>query len=162
MSVGRLCSRVVATATPEESARVAARRMAEHDVGTLVVVEPDGVSRALGIVTDRDLVVRCVAGTRDPESTKVRDLMTAPAHCIDEDTPIEEAVRQMAAAGTRRLVVTGGRWMVRILSLTTFSELIIGETTSIGRFRKQRPSNQRGRGPAGIRLLEQEAVVLDR
>ena len=142
MSVGRVCSRVVATATPEESARVAARRMAEHDVGTLVVVEPDGLSRAVGIVTDRDLVVRCVAGTRDPESTKVGELMTAPAHCIDEDTPIEEAVRQMAAAGTRRLVVTGaGQRMVGILSLDDVLELIIGETTSIGRLlQKQRPS----------------------
>lgn len=142
MSVGRVCSRVVATATPEESARVAARRMAEHDVGTLVVVEPDGLSRAVGIVTDRDLVVRCVAGTRDPEATKVGDLMTAPAHAIDEDTPIEEAVRQMAAAGTRRLIVTGpGQRMVGILSLDDVLELIIGETTSIGRLlQKQRPS----------------------
>lgn len=142
MSVGRVCTRVVATATPDESARVAARRMAEHDVGTLVVVEPDGISRAVGIVTDRDLVVRCVAGTRDPETTKVGDLMTTPAHCIDEDTPIEEAVRQMAAAGTRRLVVTGaGQRMVGILSLDDVLELIIGETTSIGRLlQKQRPS----------------------
>ena len=108
MSVGRLCSRVVATATPEESARVAARRMAEHDVGTLVVVEPDSLSRAVGIVTDRDLAVRCVAGMRDPESTKVGELMSTPVHAIDEDTPIEEALQQMAGAGTRRLVVPHG------------------------------------------------------
>jgi CBS domain-containing protein len=116
--------------------------MAEHDVGTLVVVEPNGLSRAVGIVTDRDLVVRCVAGTRDPETTKVGDLMTSPAHGIDEDSPIEEAVRQMAAAGTRRLIVTGpGQRLVGILSLDDVLELIIGETTSIGRLlQKQRPT----------------------
>lgn len=141
MSVGRLCSRVVATATPEESARVAARRMAEHDVGTLVVVEPDSLSRAVGIVTDRDLAVRCVAGMRDPESTKVGELMSTPVHAIDEDTPIEEALRQMAGAGTRRLVVTGsGQRMVGILSLDDVLELLIGETASIGQLlHKQQP-----------------------
>ena len=141
MSVGRLCSRVVATATPEESARVAARRMVEHDVGTLVVVEPDSLSRAVGIVTDRDLAVRCVAGMRDPESTKVGELMSTPVHAIDEDTPIEEALRQMAGAGTRRLVVTGsGQRMVGILSLDDVLELLIGETASIGQLlHKQQP-----------------------
>lgn len=141
MSVGRLCSRVVATATPEESARVAARRMAEHDVGSLVVIEPDGLSRAVGIVTDRDLVVRCVAGLRDPESAKVGELMSTPVHTVDEDTPIEEAIRQMAGAGTRRLVVTGsGQRLVGILSLDDVLELLIGETTSIGLLlHKQQP-----------------------
>lgn len=141
MSVGRLCSRVVATATPDESARVAARRMAEHEVGTLVVVEPNGLSRAIGMVTDRDLLVRCVAGTRDPETTTVAEVMSAPVHAIDEDTPVDEAVRRMAATGTRRLVVTGeaGR-MIGILSLDDVLELIIGETTAIGRLlHKQRP-----------------------
>jgi CBS domain-containing protein len=115
--------------------------MAEHDVGTLVVVEPDSLSRAVGIVTDRDLAVRCVAGMRDPESTKVGELMSTPVHAIDEDTPIEEALRQMAGAGTRRLVVTGsGQRMVGILSLDDVLELLIGETASIGQLlHKQQP-----------------------
>jgi len=55
MSAGRICSRVVVTASSNESIRVAAQRMAEKDVGTLVVVDPSRVPEAVGIITDRDL-----------------------------------------------------------------------------------------------------------
>ena len=50
-----------------ETVRDAAERMVENDVGTLVVVDPDGASRAVGIVTDRDVAIRCVGGGLDPD-----------------------------------------------------------------------------------------------
>ena len=67
MSVGRICSRVVATASGSETIRTAARRMADHDVGTLVVVGNSHPMPATGIVTDRDLAIRCIAGRLDPD-----------------------------------------------------------------------------------------------
>ena len=60
MSVGRICSREVHTARPNESALEAARRMRERQVGTLVVV--DGRARPMGLITDRDIAMRVVAG----------------------------------------------------------------------------------------------------
>ena len=141
MSAGRICSRVTATAWPTETVRDAAERMSENDVGTLVVVDPDGASRAVGIVTDRDVAIRCVGGGLDPASTPVSAIMTAQVHSVDEETSIEDALARMAKAATRRLVVTGRRGeMVGILSLDDVLGLLTQETASIGRLlEKQEP-----------------------
>ncbi|HEX9582382.1 MAG TPA: CBS domain-containing protein [Gemmatimonadales bacterium] len=141
MSAGRVCSRVVATASPVETVRVAAQRMAEHGVGTLVVVNPDRNNQAIGVTTDRDIAIRCVAAGLDPEHTPVTGVMTSPAQTIDQDTPIETAVARMANTATRRLVVTGeGRRLVGILSLDDIVDLLAEEAGSIGRLlQKQRP-----------------------
>ena len=98
MAVGRICSRVVVTASPEESVRAGARRLADHQVGSLVIVATDGATSAIGMVTDRDIVVRCVAGYLDPDITPLAAIMTAPARSVNESTPIEEATTGTPAA----------------------------------------------------------------
>ena len=138
MSVGRICSRLVVTVSSVESVRVAARRMAENGVGTLVVANLDGVIQASGIVTDRDIAVRCVAESLDPDRTPVSRVMTAPAGSVDESTPIEEAVRMMASAATRRLIVTGDdHRLIGILSLDDVLDLLVEEIESVGRLLKK-------------------------
>lgn len=133
MSVGRICSRVVATATAEETVRVAARRMVRNDVGALVVVQ-GGTRRPVGLLTDRDIAVRCVAADLDPEQTPIGSVMSAPPQAVDADTPIEEAVERMAGSAIRRLVVTGedGR-LEGLVSLDDVLRLRVGEAGSIGR-----------------------------
>ncbi|MGE3616374.1 MAG: CBS domain-containing protein [Gemmatimonadales bacterium] len=141
MSIGRICSRVVATATPEETIRTAARRMVRNDVGTLVVVEGRGDNHPVGVVTDRDIAVRCVGGELDPDLTPISALMSSPVRTAEEHTPIEEAMASMARAGIRRLVVTGpeGR-LAGLLSLDDMLELLVGEVASIGALlEKQHP-----------------------
>ena len=141
MSAGSICSRVVATAWPNERVRVAARRMAEKDVGTLVVLEPDGAPMPLGVVTDRDITVRCVAAGLDPDLATVSKIMTAPVHAIEEDTPVEAAIARMATAATRRLVVTDQeKRLVGIISLDDVLGLLAQELEPIGRLvEKQQP-----------------------
>jgi CBS domain-containing protein len=141
MSVGKICSRVLATASPDESVRAAARRMAEYEVGDLVVLDVDRHSRAIGIVTDRDIVIRCIAATLDPDQTRVADVMTAPAQAVSETMSIENALSKMANAGTRRLVVTGdGERVLGILSVDDVLDLITEETGAIGRLlERQKP-----------------------
>lgn len=141
MSVGRICSRVIATASPDETIRAATLRMAEYDVGTLVILDVDRRSRPIGVVTDRDIAIRCVAAKRDPDQTRVSDIMTTPAQAVNEHTPIEEAVTRMANAATRRLVVTGdGDAIVGVLSLDDVIDLVVEETAAIGRLlERQRP-----------------------
>lgn len=141
MSVGERCSRIMATAWPKESVRVAAQRMAEHDVGTLVVVDPDGSTQALGIVTDRDVTTRCVAGNLDPDRTPVSRVMTRPVHTIDEHASIEDALAKMAVAGTRRLVVIGGgKAALGIVSLDDVLDMLTEENAAIGHLlEKQKP-----------------------
>jgi CBS domain-containing protein len=126
MSAGKICSRVVATAATTETVAAVARRMAEHNLGTLVVVEAEG--RPRGVITDRDIVVRCVAAGFDVNETPVGEVMTDPPRSVDESTPIDQALATMAGAGTRRMVVTGpGGTVVGILSIDDVIQLLAEE-----------------------------------
>jgi CBS domain-containing protein len=141
MTVGQICSRIIATALPYEYVRVAARRLAQHDVGTLVVVSPTDREQAIGIVTDRDLALRCVAGTVDPDVARIEHVMTQPVETVDEFMSIEAALSRMAEHGIRRLVVTGdGHRMVGILSLDDVLDLMGHEFRPLTRLLdKQQP-----------------------
>lgn len=141
MSAGRICSRTVATARPEETVRVAARRMADLDVGTLVVLNGNGINSPTGIVTDRDIAVRCIGGGYNPDKTPVSKIMTVPVRMIDESVPVEDAIERMAEAGARRLVVTGeGKQLIGILSLDDVLDLLAEEIGPISRLlRQQQP-----------------------
>lgn len=137
MSAGRLCIRSVVLAAPDDSAAVAARRMRDEAVGTLVVLDPD--HRPLGILTDRDIVVRCVAEGRNPETSVVSDFMTKPAACVHESTPIETALARMAGLAARRLlVIDDSARLVGILALDDVLELLAEEAESIGRLLSRR------------------------
>lgn len=143
MVAGTLCRRKIATASPEDTLRAAASRMEEDDVGTLVVVDPHDTNRALGILTDRDLALRSVAHGLSPERTSVSEVMSTPVHTIDENAPLEYALTEMAAAATRRLVVTatgtGGR-VIGILSLDDLLGLLCEQAAALGTLlQKQRP-----------------------
>ena len=138
MSVGRICSRVVVTASPNENITTAARRMADQDVGTLVVVEGGHPQKAVGILTDRDIVIRSVARRLNPIETEIVDVMSSPVHTIDEHTPIEDAVARMGRAATRRLVVTGqDNSVVGLLSIDDILDVVVAETEAIGRLLQQ-------------------------
>ena len=139
MSVGRICARVVATATANESVHEAAKRMEENNVGCLVVVNEGG--KPLGIVTDRDIVTRAVAKELKPAETPLSVVMTREPRSVNESTPIEEAVATMGSAGIRRIVVTGDEGLlVGILSVDDVIELILEEAGSIGNLLRKEAS----------------------
>ena len=142
MTAGRLCSRILATASPDESVRTAASRMAEYDVGALVVLTENRGTSAIGVLTDRDIVLRCIAEQLDYDDTTVADIMTKPVFTVRDETPIGEALAKMAAAGTRRLIVTAeGERVAGILTLDDVLETLVGQTAAIGKLlEKQRPS----------------------
>lgn len=142
MTAGQLCSRVLATASPDESVRTAARRMAEFDVGALVVVRENQVTRAVGFVTDRDIMLRCVAEQLDPDQATVAQIMARPVFRVRDETPVSEAIAKMAAAGTRRLVVTAeGERVAGILTLDDILAHMAQEGSAIGKLlEKQQPS----------------------
>jgi CBS domain-containing protein len=134
--IGRICSRVVVTATPGESVLTATRRMKEHNVGTVVVVSE--TTKPLAIVTDRDVALRCVAQELDAKNTPVSAIMTGEVKTVDESASIEQALRTMALAGTRRLVVTGELGVLRgILALDDVMELLTEEAENIGKLLRQ-------------------------
>ena len=94
---------------PDDSVSVAADLMRTHNVGALPVVEPGG--RLVGIVTDRDLVVKVVAGDLPVEGASVRQAMTgSPATCGEQDD-VKQVLTVMASRQVRRVPVVdpGGR-----------------------------------------------------
>jgi CBS domain-containing protein len=142
MTAGRLCTRVLATASPDETVRTAAQRMVEFDVGALVVLKEDRAARAVGVLTDRDIVLRCVAEGLAPELTTVSEIMTTPVFTVRDETSINEALAKMASAGTRRLVVVteGGR-VAGVLTLDDILGDIVWESSAIGKLlQKQQPT----------------------
>jgi signal-transduction protein with cAMP-binding, CBS, and nucleotidyltransferase domain len=140
MAVGRICSRVVVTASPDESVLTVARRMKEQNVGTVVVMSE--ASKPLAIVTDRDVTLRCVAQEMNAKDTPVSAIMTREVKTVDESAPIEQALRTMAGTGTRRLVVTGELGVLRgVLALDDVIELLTEEAESIGKLLRETSSH---------------------
>jgi CBS domain-containing protein len=138
MSAGRICIREVHLARADESLRDAARRMAEEEVGTLFVLDPE--KRPRGVLTDRDVAIRCVAEGRDPVHTPVSAVMSKPVVSVHESTPIEDALAKMAAHHIRRIAIVGdGGALVGILALDDVLDLLVEETATIGNILGRRP-----------------------
>ena len=96
---------------PGDPVTRAAEMMKSHNVGSLPVVESRASGKLVGIVTDRDLVTKVVAGGRDVAGATVKDAMTStPVHCSEGDD-VERAISSMAERQIRRLPVvdTSGR-----------------------------------------------------
>ncbi len=115
MKVSQLMSSSVVSVTPEDTAANAARLIARNNVGSLPVCMEDGKLR--GIVTDRDIVTRCIAPESDPETTKVREIMTRGVISVPPEADIREAARIMSGEQIRRLPVTSEGKVVGMLSL---------------------------------------------
>lgn len=93
---------------PEESVSVAARTLAHYNIGILPVCGGDG--KVCGLVTDRDLVTRCLASNRAPENTPVREVMTGRVLSVQPDMDAGTAAHLMGREQVRRLpVVDNGR-----------------------------------------------------
>jgi len=88
------------SALPSTPISSIARQMADEEVGSLVIV--DSAEHVLGIVTDRDLVVRGLAEGFAP-STSVESVMSAPATTVRDDVDVSEATEVMSLIGCRRL-----------------------------------------------------------
>lgn len=115
MRVRDLMSKSVVTIAPEESAALAARLLSRHELGALPVCAADGT--LAGIVTDRDIVTRCVAAGEEPGRVPVRDIMSPAPSVITPETPISDAARLMAQRQVRRLPVVEQGHVVGMLSL---------------------------------------------
>jgi len=132
MNVAAICTRLPETVSRDETVTSTARQMLEHEVGTVVVTDEDG--RPEGIVTDRDIVLRCVAEGLHADKTKVSHVMTSDVHTIHDGTAIEVALEEMADKEVRRLVVVNDAGRVGgIVSLDDFLEGIVAATADVGR-----------------------------
>lgn len=130
MRIRDFCSRMVVVADAGTDLREAACLMRDHHVGALIVIDDlQGVTRPIGIVTDRDIVVAVVAaGGVRPESLTVRDVMSQELATVDENDGVFEAIEAMQDRGVRRLpVVTADGRLVGIVTLDDVMRMLANE-----------------------------------
>jgi len=108
MKIREIMTPSPAFATPETGLRDVARMMAENDCGAIPVMG-DGATRALGIVTDRDIAIRAVANGKNPLDLKASDVMSGPAVTVKSDETVENATALMGDRQVRRLIVLDAR-----------------------------------------------------
>ncbi len=121
MSVDRICQRDVDVIGPEDSVLVAAERMRQRTVGCLVVIEQGQIP--IGILTDRDLVLRVLADNRDAVETTVGEVMTKFPDLAQEDMPFETALGLMRRRSFRRLPVVDNTG--RLAGLVTLDDIMM-------------------------------------
>lgn len=115
MKLREIMSDSVVRIHPEESVSVAARALARYNIGALPVCGSDG--RLQGVVTDRDLVTRCLAAGLSPRETPVAQIMTSAPVTIPEDATPGEAAFKMGQRQVRRLPVVREGVLTGIVSL---------------------------------------------
>ena len=101
----------VVSIAPEESAALAARLLARHGLGALPVCSAEG------ILTDRDIVLRCVAPEADPKSVPVKEIMSRRLAAVAPEDDVRQAARLMARRQIRRLPVVADGKVVGMVSL---------------------------------------------
>ena len=94
-----------ACCTPSTPLREVAQMMLKNDCGEIPVVESIDSGRPLGVVTDRDIVVRTLARGRNPMDLAAGDCMSSPAVTVTEDTSLSEVVDLMESRQMRRVLV---------------------------------------------------------
>jgi CBS domain-containing protein len=100
-----LMTRDVAVCTPDTQLAYVARMMEERDCGALPVVESTDSMRPIGIVTDRDIVIRALAKNQNALSLCAGDVMSSDLLCVNPEMSLEECVQRMEDRTIRRAVV---------------------------------------------------------
>ncbi len=106
------------TLTPDASVAEAARLMDELNVGVVPVCEGE---RLVGMVTDRDIVVRGIARDLDPRNCKLSDVMSGHVRTVHEDDDIDEVLNEMATAQIRRMPVVDSQ--DRLVGIVTLGDI---------------------------------------
>jgi len=135
MDIGAVCVRFPETADARDTVQHAATKMAASEVGALIVAGEEGLPE--GILTDRDIVVRCVAEGLAPEDTPVRDVMTESITTVFESDSVDAALQLMADQEVRRLVVVNAAG--RVVGIVTLDDLlgrIVDQAGEVGRLLK--------------------------
>jgi CBS domain-containing protein len=116
MNAGELMTPAPTCCQPQHTVVEVAEIMQREDVGLVPVVE-EGTNKLIGVITDRDIVMKVVAGERDARGTAVSEVMTTdPCSCQEQDS-IENVMQQMASRQVRRIpIVDSGGAIVGIVA----------------------------------------------
>jgi CBS domain-containing protein len=105
----------VVTVDADATVKEAVEIMNKHEIGCLVVMK---WNKPVGILTERDMLRRILAKSKNPEKTKVSEIMTTPVITIEPSTDLEEAARLMFEKNVKKLPVISERKLVGLVTLT--------------------------------------------
>jgi CBS domain-containing protein len=134
MTIGEICNRQVVIAHANDTIADAARRMRDFHVGTLVVVEDQAdARRPIGILTDRDVIVRVIAeDSRRLDALRVHDVMSGELVTALEGESLLDGLKRMRSHGIRRLpVVNDHGGLEGILAFDDLVELLAEELSDL-------------------------------
>lgn len=114
MKVKDIMTKSVAYINPESTVTEAAQLMQKHNVGSIPVCDQSGL---IGMVTDRDIVVRNVAHGKDPQSTPVKNVMTSQVTSATPDMDLSQVSDIMSKNQIRRIPVVENKMLVGIVAL---------------------------------------------
>lgn len=114
MKVKDIMTTNVTCVNPSTSVIETARLMQQHNIGSIPVCDNNGI---VGIVTDRDIVIRNIAQGKDPNSTIVKDVMTSAITTVSPEMEVDDISRKMASSQIRRLPVVDNNKVVGIVAL---------------------------------------------
>lgn len=100
-----IMTRKVVTVDKKDDMCTIAKLMEEKGIGSVVVMDKE---KAVGIVTERDIITRCLAKCSDPKKTTVSDIMSAPLVSVDPECTVPDAAKLMISKMFRRLAVVEG------------------------------------------------------
>ena len=128
MKVKEVMTRNVELVQPNDSLMLAAQKMRDRDIGFLPVSE---VGELIGVVTDRDIAVRAIAGGMNPDAILGREIVTSPVVYCFEDQNVEDAARLMSQNQIRRLVILdrNNNQPVGVISLGDLSGILKEKTS---------------------------------
>lgn len=133
MKLEDVCIFDVASCTPEISLTEAARLMRKHHSGDLIVVDnADEDREPVGVITDRDIVIEAVAQGKNPDQTKVRDIMSKRVVVASASEDLSAAIDRMRTHGVRRIpVLDDERRVIGVVSLDDVMRLHAEQAAAI-------------------------------
>ena len=120
MKIREVMTAPVVRISPEENVSVASRTLAHYNIGALPVCGADG--KLCGMLTDRDIVTRCLAAGKTPAATKVREVMSSGISVVRPDMDTETAGALMSSKQIRRLPVMENGKLCGMISLADLAQ----------------------------------------
>lgn len=162
MKIERICTHGVVTADQSRTLRECAALMGERHVGTVLVTEdtPTG-AQAIGIVTDRDLVVKAMAHDLSAGTTHIGEIATRRLVTVFPDAAVDDAIDLMQREGVRRLLVADAdRRLLGIVSMDDLLDMLAGEVAGIVKAIRGAVSSEAARIHPGCELCGERSVRL--
>jgi CBS domain-containing protein len=127
MSLERICTKTVVTISPDATVLEAAKLMQHKHVGCLVVIDD---LRPIGMLTDRDIVLKLVVRENDPAKITAREIMTTSPTMVNVNYDLLDAVRLMRSRGVRRLPIVDEHR--NLLGIVTMDDVLTALGAEVG------------------------------